>query len=603
MFFKSYFYVAKNRVIALITFIFFLLNPTFASDDNWFFCQKSYQNNGYIVVGAYNVNANPASTIAYTKISSSGNIVWQKSLTGNTDLIIPYTLNKGQSNYYTCGLSFANGFGSPGDAYVMSFNDNGVKQWDWLAGEVNTDIFYGVCEKNNGEVIVTGSSNSFSTINDLLLVKLSAAGNLLSSKIVFNNTNNTEQGLKIKATSDGGYIIMGIIKTGSINNLLLIKYNTSDNITWSKQYALGVSYDPIDVIEATNGDFIVAGANNISGNSGNNLLRVSASGNLLWFKTYSTNILERPSDLREQNGNIYVTGMVLTNVIGILDAQYFATDANGNLLFSNKINVNGMDGKRIGCLETDAINQNEISMVVGEFVSTPRLFDVGLRKVSIHSNTCDNTEYPLTEGTLNVTETSLNLNEQNVSLFEFSGFNTQNITEFTNDYCEQTVFPYFDVDIDPCTGEIFTTNLSTNGVSYSWDFGDGNTSSTTNTSHTYNGAGTYTITLFADDGNGNTDWFDVDVVISSPPIVSFNLQPTASNNTPITLTASPPGGTFSGTGVIFSAFNPSIAGPGLHSITYTYTDTNGCQASVTNTIFAFTVIYNFVNYNLGTIAP
>lgn len=595
----------KIFIISIVASIFFTLSKkTVASDDNWLFCQKSNQNNGYIISGAYNANGNALSTIVYTKIDNIGNIVWQKAVTGNADFVIPYTLNKGQSNYYTCGFSYSNGFGTPGDAYVLAFNENGVKQWDWLAGEVNSDILYGVCEKNNGEIIATGLTNSFATINDLLLVKLSATGSLINSKIVFNNTNNNEQGIKVKTTADGGYIVMGIIKTGSNNDLLLIKYNASDNISWAKQYSIGIFYDPIDVIESNSGNFIIAGANNISGSSGNNLLRVSASGNVLWFKTYSTNVLERPSEVREQSGNIYVSGMVqVPGTFGILDAQYFATDANGNLLFSNKINVNGMDGKRIGCIETDAINQNEITMVVGEFISTPRLFDVGVQKVSIHSSTCDNEEYPLTEGTLNVTETSLNLNEQNVSLFEFSGFNTQNITEFTNDYCEQTVFPYFEVDVDPCTGNITTTNLTSNGVTYSWNFGDGNTSTAANPSHTYSGAGTYTVTLFADDGNGNTDWYDVDVVVSSPPVLSFNLQPTASSSTPITLTASPPGGTFSGNGVIFNAFNPSIAGVGQHSITYTYTDANGCMASVTNSILVFSIIYNFVNYNLGTIAP
>jgi len=72
---------------------------------------------------------------------------------------------------------------------------------------------------------------------------------------------------------------------------------------------------------------------------------------------------------------------------------------------------------------------------------------------------------------------------------------------------------------------------------------------------------------------------------------------------PITLTGIPSGGTFSGTGMIFSAFNPVLAGPGTHSITYTYTDQNNCTATKTKTILVFSIIYNFVNYNLGVISP
>jgi len=48
------------------------------------------------------------------------------------------------------------------------------------------------------------------------------------------------------------------------------------------------------------------------------------------------------------------------------------------------------------------------------------------------------------------------------------------------------------------------------------------------------------------------------------------------------LTASPTGGTFSGIGITDAAagtFDPATAGVGTHTITYTYTDANGCTNS------------------------
>jgi len=82
------------------------------------------------------------------------------------------------------------------------------------------------------------------------------------------------------------------------------------------------------------------------------------------------------------------------------------------------------------------------------------------------------------------------------------------------------------------------------------------------------------------------------------------LPSTTSSNSPISLVATPPGGTFSGTGVVFSAFNPSIAGAGNHTITYTYSDSNtGCVYETSADIFVFIVTYNFVNYNLGIVSP
>jgi len=83
----------------------------------------------------------------------------------------------------------------------------------------------------------------------------------------------------------------------------------------------------------------------------------------------------------------------------------------------------------------------------------------------------------------------------------------------------------------------------------------------------------------------------------------IGLPSTTSNSTPITLSGSPAGGSFSGTGVVFSAFNPSLSGPGLHTIEYTYTDENNCTSSAAQTILVFTINFTFVNYNLGVISP
>jgi PKD repeat protein len=46
----------------------------------------------------------------------------------------------------------------------------------------------------------------------------------------------------------------------------------------------------------------------------------------------------------------------------------------------------------------------------------------------------------------------------------------------------------------------------------------------------------------------------------------------------------PVGGTYSGTGVSGGLFNPTLAGTGPHTITYTYTDTHGCSSSATTSI-------------------
>jgi hypothetical protein len=68
------------------------------------------------------------------------------------------------------------------------------------------------------------------------------------------------------------------------------------------------------------------------------------------------------------------------------------------------------------------------------------------------------------------------------------------------------------------------------------------------------------------------------ITINPLPVVSYaGLASTYYYNDPaVTLTGSPAGGTFTGTAVTAGTFNPSAAGGGIHAVTYSYTDGNGC---------------------------
>ncbi|MGK7396294.1 MAG: PKD domain-containing protein [Candidatus Cyclobacteriaceae bacterium M3_2C_046] len=70
------------------------------------------------------------------------------------------------------------------------------------------------------------------------------------------------------------------------------------------------------------------------------------------------------------------------------------------------------------------------------------------------------------------------------------------------------------------------------------------------------------------------------------PKVSFSLpEAICANQEPIELDqVEPPGGEFEGPGVNQNSFDPAQAGAGLHQITYTYTDENGCSNQATEAI-------------------
>lgn len=142
-----------------------------------------------------------------------------------------------------------------------------------------------------------------------------------------------------------------------------------------------------------------------------------------------------------------------------------------------------------------------------------------------------------------------------------------------------------------CEGEsvTFTDNSSNSPTSWDWDFGDGGTSTTQNPSHTFTTPGTYTVSLTASNAQGsNTSTQNNLITVNANPTVTldaFSEDSVCVNLTAVTMpTHSPTGGTFSGTGVSGSNFDPSVAGSGNHTITYTYADVNGCENSAQTSI-------------------
>jgi hypothetical protein len=100
-------------------------------------------------------------------------------------------------------------------------------------------------------------------------------------------------------------------------------------------------------------------------------------------------------------------------------------------------------------------------------------------------------------------------------------------------------------------------------------------------------AGTYTVVYVATDMAGNTDTCAFTITVHGSPAVTFTLpfSTVCVADAPYALQgASPAGGTFSGTAVTGSTFDPSVSGAGTFSIDYTYTDTNGCTATATESV-------------------
>jgi gliding motility-associated-like protein len=94
--------------------------------------------------------------------------------------------------------------------------------------------------------------------------------------------------------------------------------------------------------------------------------------------------------------------------------------------------------------------------------------------------------------------------------------------------------------------------------------------------------GTSTISYVYTDGNGCTNNANTIINVNAIPLADAGSYPAVCQDAPnVNLVGSPTGGVFTGTGVLGGTFDPSV---GTQTITYTYTDGNGCVNTATATM-------------------
>jgi len=145
-----------------------------------------------------------------------------------------------------------------------------------------------------------------------------------------------------------------------------------------------------------------------------------------------------------------------------------------------------------------------------------------------------------------------------------------------------------------CLGEAFDLLGSGSGggggYQYAWT-GPNGFSSTDQNPHISNALashnGLYQLVVTDDHQCSSENDAPVSITVWPLPVVGFSGDPVniCLNCPAITLTGgTPAGGTYGGDGVVNDVFDPILAGPGQHVLTYTYTDGNGCTNSATHNI-------------------
>ena len=144
---------------------------------------------------------------------------------------------------------------------------------------------------------------------------------------------------------------------------------------------------------------------------------------------------------------------------------------------------------------------------------------------------CQSSSITPTETVASISVTNISITDSAISITPYAGVTTGAYSSYSDSmYCLNIsqLSAYYTYSGSTCAGgTVVFSDQSFNASTWSWDFGDqnssSNTSSSQNPSHVFSTNGNYTVTLIVTDGTSNTDTISMIVNVSISSSNSVNL--------------------------------------------------------------------------------
>jgi hypothetical protein len=191
---------------------------------------------GFIITGFTSSFGNGGYDMYVVRTDKSGNLIWQKGFGGNDWDFGNSATACLDGNFIAVGSSYGN---AKQDGFAVKFDSNGNSIWQKFYGGSENDEFNKIFTHNGNEFFLAGKTESFGDSNgDMYCVKINTNGDTLFS--LKHGSSGIDKANDVIATSSNEVILAGAITSslGQMTDMAVVKFNASQNFVWEKSYSL-----------------------------------------------------------------------------------------------------------------------------------------------------------------------------------------------------------------------------------------------------------------------------------------------------------------------------------------------------------------------------
>jgi len=259
------------------------------------------------------------------------------------------SITKTVSNGYILG-----GYTHSGQMLITRLDAQGNSYYLKQFGTANFDQLHSLISLPDGGAVAIGTSQTSRDTadnmfiqglgrNDVYLVKFRPDGQIRWRK-KYGSTKK-DIGVDGAATSDGGFILLGLTQEANDFKLWVAKINDTGDTAWVKDFPKAGRQRAFKITRLNGGNYLISASFENENNQDNiRLIKIDNEGNTLWEHNYFNNANEHLNDINvDMKGNIIGVGYSQNEAQGDRDALVRYYNHRGEMLWERKFGKSRQD--------------------------------------------------------------------------------------------------------------------------------------------------------------------------------------------------------------------------------------------------------------------